>query len=543
MKAAKKKATKKAAKPAPKKTATKKEVTAKPASKKKAAVKTAAKKEPVAKKAAPKKAATKKTVPKTAAKKVATKPAAKKKAVTKKAATQKVATKPAAKKKAATNKAAQKKAAPKVTSKPAGKKKAAKTKTAPQKVAKKAAKKTAPTKAKKPAVKQQAVRKAASISKPIPSILLEGDSSPAVQQSGPGMRYDLGPDANRPLGGEDLGELPTAYGTGMVVASARDPHWLYVFWDLTDEQQNKYNRASRDKHLVVRLLIPATDDQIVSETHVHPESRNWFIPVPSAGGRYQIELGYNDQKGAWQQVSKSRPVSTPPAELSEDTSADFATLPSEIPFEQLISVVRQVVAENVPLMEALEQLRSDGYEDLPAPNYFKEALVSAGEHPELSEEQRSALAEVVTMDEVRRVWIGSQEITELVRRQLTSDLSSQAAAARELSSLSSPFGGEAGEKGFWFNVNAELIIYGSTEPDATVTIGDRQIRLRNDGSFSYRFALPDGNYDLPIQATNAEGDDSRNADLSFHRGTEYRGEVGAHPQDERLQHPRPENTV
>jgi hypothetical protein len=92
----------------------------------------------------------------------------------------------------------------------------------------------------------------------------------------------------------------------------------------------------------------------------------------------------------------------------------------------------------------------------------------------------------------------------------------------------------AREKGFWFNVNAELIVYGATEPDATVSIGGRRIKLRPDGSFSYRFALPDGNYEMPVVAISADRTDGRAAELKFSRGTEYRGEVGAHPQDPSL---------
>jgi len=42
-----------------------------------------------------------------------------------------------------------------------------------------------------------------------------------------------------------------------------------------------------------------------------------------------------------------------------------------------------------------------------------------------------------------------------------------------------------------------VIIYGATEPGAKVTLGGHEIKLRSDGSFSYRFALPDGKYDLP----------------------------------------------
>ncbi|HXE42117.1 MAG TPA: hypothetical protein VN516_03745, partial [Candidatus Baltobacteraceae bacterium] len=94
---------------------------------------------------------------------------------------------------------------------------------------------------------------------------------------------------------------------------------------------------------------------------------------------------------------------------------------------------------------------------------------------------------------------------------------------------------------FWFNVNAELIIYGATEPNAKVTLGGNQIKLRPDGSFSYRFSLPDGKYDLPAVAVSADGTDARAAELKFTRETEYRGDVGAHPQDPSLKPPLPDN--
>ena len=88
--------------------------------------------------------------------------------------------------------------------------------------------------------------------------------------------------------------------------------------------------------------------------------------------------------------------------------------------------------------------------------------------------------------------------------------------------------------------DAELILYGATEPDAAVTVGGRTIKLRPDGTFSYRFALPDGHYELPAVATSADGTDARRADLHFARSTEYSGEVGAHPQDAALKPPRVE---
>jgi hypothetical protein len=154
------------------------------------------------------------------------------------------------------------------------------------------------------------------------------------------------------------------------------------------------------------------------------------------------------------------------------------------------------------------------------------------------------------MDRVRRVWMGSLEITELVRRRLQEEISSlmfsqfslptsPIGAISSFSSVSSPFGARAKAKGFWFNVNAELILYGATEPDAQVTIGGRAIKLRPDGSFSYRFALPDGQYELPAVAVSSDKTDTRAAELRFGRSTQYHGEVHAHPQDPQLKPPLP----
>jgi uncharacterized protein len=96
------------------------------------------------------------------------------------------------------------------------------------------------------------------------------------------------------------------------------------------------------------------------------------------------------------------------------------------------------------------------------------------------------------------------------------------------------------ERQFWLMVNAELVIYGATDPSASVTIGERRIRLRPDGTFTYRFALPDGNYELPITAASVD-DERRHVELSFSRNTVSHGEVGKHPQDPALRPPAVEN--
>ena len=59
----------------------------------------------------------------------------------------------------------------------------------------------------------------------------------------------------------------------------------------------------------------------------------------------------------------------------------------------------------------------------------------------------------------------------------------------------------------------------------------------------FRFALPDGHYELQVTAVSADQTDGRAAELRFDRQTEYRGDVGAHPHDAKLKLPQAENVA
>jgi hypothetical protein len=365
----------------------------------------------------------------------------------------------------------------------------------------------------------------------VPLLLLEGDQPTPPPASGPGRKYALGPVPPSQHFETAETELPEAYGTKKLFLTARDPHWLYAHWDLTREQQLKLNARSAAGHLILRIYAGKVQGHPICEIHVHPESRHWFAHVERAGNSYAAELGCYSPPGRWTRIAVSSATVTPPDTVSAEGEIEFATIPFEYPFAKLLEIIKSAVRENLPLAQAIEELRRHGHPELPR---AKRTPVSTW-----TPQQEQALAKVVNIDEVRRVWMGSLEITELIRRRLAHEISSLGVSS--LSSLSSPFGGAGQPRGFWFNVNAELIIYGATEPAAKVTLGGHEIKLRSDGSFSYRFALPDGKYDLPAVAVSADGADARAANLKFSRETEYLGDVGAHPQDPALKPPLPEN--
>lgn len=374
----------------------------------------------------------------------------------------------------------------------------------------------------------------------IPPILLEGDYTPSTAPSGPGQRYAVGqgPSA-KAAEPEEAAELPESYGTGRLFLTARDPHWLYAQWDFTRDQLKNFNRLSVDRHLILRIHTGAVGPKAFLEVHLHPESRTWFVHVGRGETKYIGELGYYDKRRKWTSLAVSSATVTPPDDLSEESAARFVTIPIDVPFQRILQLVKRSVHAVKPLLEAVQELRAKEFKDLPVPTESQPAPWSP--------QQESALAKLLSVDKLRRVWIGSLEITELVRRQLEAELSSAAAAqfsvpgSAGVSSFSQALPPGAEEEKFWFKVNAELIVYGATEKDARVSIGGREIKLRPDGTFSYRFSLPDGDYGLPVTAVSATGADSRSALLNFSRSTSHQGEVGAHPHDPKLKPPRADN--
>lgn len=109
---------------------------------------------------------------------------------------------------------------------------------------------------------------------------------------------------------------------------------------------------------------------------------------------------------------------------------------------------------------------------------------------------------------------GSEEIRELMQKRFEAE-----SASGWVSSISSPVR-KLGERPFWLVANCELIVYGATEPTATVTVQGHKIKLREDGTFSLRYALPDGKQFIPVEAVRDDGEQRRKIIPIVERKTE-----------------------
>lgn len=344
-----------------------------------------------------------------------------------------------------------------------------------------------------------------------------------------------------------LGVLPATYNEEHLFLIARDPRWLFAYWDF---DFSRYPAQSMRYGYAQFFLRVSRDQQQETQVEINPTARNWYVPVNHPDTTYSAEIGYFDQEGAWRSVVKSGPAHTPPDAIApEDTAIDFATVPAHLTFERLLQLVEERMAEGETLIAALSRIAGEGRIEF-----------RAGATPTWSDEQKRVLAALLGDTAIDRTGLGSAEIDHILRKHLLEKLHSESA-----SELSAKLVGELGpggqslfsalsaslfsgigaswsaqpfsvhaERGFYMHVNAEVIFYGGTHPDASVTVNGEPIQLTPDGRFRYHFTIADGNYEIPIVAVSPDKVEQRSATLSFRRGTDRQGEVDSTEQPAHL---------
>ncbi len=319
---------------------------------------------------------------------------------------------------------------------------------------------------------------------------------------------------------EYLGELPDSYGTRKLFLVARDPHFLFVYWDFTEGQFIELSQRASDGNVFLQLYLD--NGEKLQQIQANSRSRSWYLQANRPGASFYAELGvYRD--GKFEVAARSAVITAPPDTVSWRTDAKFVTLPFHVPFRVLLEMIREHMKPGEELAEALARLQEEGFEfpfDVERTGVQGKGAGGNGVYDYLGEEV------------YRRIRVGSHDITEVLRRRLEQEKSTSSGQWPG-SSLSSPFGGAP--RGFFMNVNAELIIYGGTDPKAKVRIAGKDIALREDGTFTFHFNLPDGQFHIPIEAEAPDKEETRSALLSFLRMSDYSGDVKQTPQT-----PRPE---
>lgn len=72
---------------------------------------------------------------------------------------------------------------------------------------------------------------------------------------------------------------------------------------------------------------------------------------------------------------------------------------------------------------------------------------------------------------------------------------------------------------FYFDMDVELVAYGSTLPNAYLTLNEEPVQLREDGSFALRLPFPDRRQVLPAVARSRDGSQERMIVIAVERNT------------------------
>jgi uncharacterized protein len=315
---------------------------------------------------------------------------------------------------------------------------------------------------------------------------------------------------------EGLGDLPNGYGDSRIVLLPRDPQWAYAYWDIPIEHKNEL-RYHGGQQLALRIY-DVTDINLehqsphsIQEYPIDEMAREWYLPIPVSDRSYTIDIGYRCGDGRWLVLARSASVNIPPVYPSDWMEDIFITVPWE------------------------EELVGKTFVELVPPSHKESTAGTAGSAG--TSEQNAIYDRIFGMaDSVESLRIAGSLYGSMQQSPLES-LSSfvfpsgvgmwslPTASGVNMSGVGmSGIGMDVGERQrqFWLIADAELIVYGATEPDATVSIGGRQIKLNPDGTFRFQMSFQDGNIDYPIVAVAKDGEQQRSVHMTFDRATPSR---------------------
>jgi hypothetical protein len=117
-------------------------------------------------------------------------------------------------------------------------------------------------------------------------------------------------------------ELPRAYGLHRVVLVARDPWWLFAYWETSPVERIEALRALGSEgegvHEVLRLHGPEGDGLPPRDIDLEPGAGRMHFRVDHPGRTYRVEVGLRTASGRFVALVTSSPVTTPPAAPSSD---------------------------------------------------------------------------------------------------------------------------------------------------------------------------------------------------------------------------------
>ena len=272
-----------------------------------------------------------------------------------------------------------------------------------------------------------------------------------------------------------------------VVFLPRDPEWAYVFWQISESDREKAQSLGASK-LCLRLFDATGvgegqfNQGTLREINVDSYSTEWYLPIPLANRDYKVELGYKYGFN-WMSLAFSSVSHVPGSQPSE-----------------------QILDKFVPFNLETATLSIDSPSTIQSPK---------GQEVNGLHER---LYQAATSFPLRRK-VGSEEFMEDINKANLNSNLTDSGIGQWSSGLNESGSGIVKNRSFWLVADAELIVYGSTDPSAKLTIGQEEVPLAADGTFRLQVPFRDGSQKYEIKAVDTSGNQERSISMKFDRVT------------------------
>jgi len=268
-----------------------------------------------------------------------------------------------------------------------------------------------------------------------------------------------------------------------VVFLPRDPQWAYVFWEICEADRQQAFKAGASQLClrvadVTGLNSGDSHPHTLQEVPVDSHATEWYLPVPLSDRDYRVELGYRISGGGWISLAFS----------------SVARVPALHPSEQILDQFVPFSLDTPP------------------------GAISPQTLPSSDNGLHERLYQTATLGS-RRLGRGSEAFHEL---EGGAGAGLNASGAGLWASGRSESGSgivNPRQRAFWLVADAELIVYGATDPSAKLAIGGEEVPLSSDGTFRIQVPFRDGQQVYAIEAVAADGEQRRNIRLEFKRTT------------------------
>jgi len=340
-------------------------------------------------------------------------------------------------------------------------------------------------------------------------------------------------------------ELPAYNTTTRITLIAKDPSWIYAYWEIADSSIEDVKRQLGGNldgtRFVVRMYdVTYKDFNGFNANHwfdieVGRYSNNWYISIWNDNASYLGEIGMVHHSGRFFPMARSNFVHTPRSGSSNRFEEIWMDLAQEDKFPAASGSDIKDNGNQSPVQydaagrfsySSISKRRKIFLTDSDLRAYYsrlspllRDIMFSRISRKKLYRYLYSNMTGKEWHDILyfkrlhnakfgRKVMIGASEFAYL-------------GGSENLQGGASEFVQPDKKRKFFFEIDAELIVYGRTEPDAEVKLGDKLVDLKPDGTFSMRLALPDGKIPLPFTATSKDKIDTRKISTQVERKTSY----------------------